>query len=297
MQLREFKNTIRGIAERALYHQDHKDLFKPIKVTNEKFSSLGIRGKYPALNMAIDIPHQLRPLIEDQLITLGHKISGAKLLQFKRRKLGLKPSSPVPKGRVGWDSNIKVYPGAIDLLPISQGSATQYHFTPQHPSDDTCHGGGTNKYRRVHGDVPMSIRSHPAPEHSANMTVCLLSCPACSAEEPSTNKAFQLHDLDKICKSKSCNENIKVKDWNCKCQTKWHLCNVHMSCSNIVTTKNVPIHKPCSGTKRRLGPLTHDQLVAIDTKRARNKPPKLLPPAPNILSVKLKERLAHLFKE
>ncbi len=113
----------------------------------------------------------------------------------------------------------------------------QYHFTPQHPSDDTCYGGGTNKYGRVHGDVPMSIRSHPAPENSANMTVCQLSCPACNAEEPSTNKAFQPHDLDKICKCKSCNENIKVKDWNCKCQTKWHLCNVRMSCSNIVTTK------------------------------------------------------------
>ena len=131
--------------------------------------------------------------------------------------------------------------------------------------------------------------------HEPGQPACY-QCPKCNASVISTHKAFQLIDLDHICKCNRCNNNVKAKDWMCNCQTRWHLCHIHQSCTSDILKQNDPINKPCRANKRPLGPFTHEQLVNIDTKRSRKEPPRILPPSPNILSVKLRDRFAHLFK-
>ena len=131
--------------------------------------------------------------------------------------------------------------------------------------------------------------------HEPSQPACF-QCPKCNASVISTHKAFQLIDLDHICKCNRCNNNVKAKDWMCNCQTRWHLCHIHQSCTSDILKQNDPVNKPCRANKRPLGPFTHEQLVNIDTKRSRKDPPRILPPSPNLLSVKLRDRFAHLFK-
>ncbi len=71
MQLQEFKNTVRGVVDRALYDDESRNMFTPIKVQHEKFLDLAIRGKMPAINLALVINEGEVKMIEQKLITLG----------------------------------------------------------------------------------------------------------------------------------------------------------------------------------------------------------------------------------
>ncbi len=121
------------------------------------------------------------------------------------------------------------------------------------------------------------------------------SCPQCNKETPSKNQCFQLQDLDKVNKCKNCKVNVKVRDWMCSCGHTWHLCDIHRSYCSQQSNKKPLSNVPSQCRKRMLGPLTHEQLQEIDTKRMRRTNQHVLPPAPNILSAKLRERFAYLF--
>ncbi len=163
---------------------------------------------------------------------------------------------PNLNGRAGWDSNLKVI---RHPMPISNSTS------------NVC-----NRKRQ-------------------NSTACF-QCPNCNASDISANQAFQLQDLDKLCKCKACKKSSKVRDWSCSCHTKWHLCDLHQSYANSKSKISVPCGRPVPGTKRAIGPLSNELLHQIDTKRMRKSPPSIIPPAPNILSVNLRERFSYLFK-
>ena len=158
-----------------------------------------------------------------------------------------------------------------------------------------------SKLKRLPGGAAESIPihdcefNHGATSNKRQYSLACFQCPTCNASELSSNQAFQLKDLDGQCKCKACKRKSKVKDWLCSCQIKWHLCNKHQSHANECKIRNAHGNRSC-GTKRTLGPFTQDQLQEIDSKRMRRMPPKVLPPAPNLLSPNLRERFAHLFK-
>ncbi len=137
---------------------------------------------------------------------------------FKQGELSLKPNAPNLNGRAGWDARIK----------------------PVLPTNASNKQGTTN----MQGEQ----------SSTSSMPACL-QCPSCQASQLSTNKAFQLIDLDKVCVCSTCNTRVKSKDWMCSCQLKWHLCSKHQACTTQVT-KNAPCDKPRRGTKRK-GPFTH----------------------------------------
>ena len=257
MQLREFKNVVRGVVDRAIYDDKHKGFFKPAKVTQEKFLCLGLRGKHAAINGSVLVDDEIAQHIEHYLITLGHRVSTAHVSKFKQGEANFMPVAPNLNGRVGWDSNIKAI--------VKQG-----------PSPYNAHCPG-NVF------VP------------ASSPVCF-QCPACSASELSTTRAFQLVDLDLTCKCKSCEKISKSKDWRCGCNIPWHLCNMHQSNANCTIT-NPPSSGPTGKRKAMVGPFSQELLQQIDAKRMRKAKRAILPPAPNILSAELKERFAHLFTE
>ncbi len=289
MQLHNFKTTIRGVIDRGVYDDGQRSLFQPSKIVHDRFSALGIKGKQPAPRFAINLTSQFKTEIENQLIKLGHKLSGQKLADFKAKKICIKPNSLALKGRVGWDSNLKGLG-----VPTSTNDIKPLHDISRHQNSI---GGGTGRLKRVHGDVPLSIQANFMKSQGPTNGIALLTCPKCKACELSSNKAINYHDFDKACKCKSCKTTSKARNWMCKCQIPWHLCSVHSSCCS--TTKkqkqSVPT-TPCKGTKR-IGPFTHEQLVAIDHKRIRRGPAVILPPSSNILSVKLRERFAHLLNK
>ena len=45
--------------------------------------------------------------------------------------------------------------------------------------------------------------------------------------EPNTIKKFQKDDLDIKHKCIGCQRSSPVKNWNCECGTKWHMCILH----------------------------------------------------------------------
>ena len=257
MQLREFTNSVRGVVQRALYEEEQRDVFKPLHITSQKFLGLALRGKYQAPSFMVVMDEDMRKQIQLKLIQLGHRISSTQVERFIQGEIPLLPNLPNLRGRAGWDSKLSELPGLVAS-------------------------------KQTHGDSQVVPLSSPP-----SYPFCL-SCPECNGNVLSNNKAFQQQDLDKVCKCNQCKQNIKVRDWNCRCGRRWHLCHFHSSLGNSNIAKSTPTDKPCRGTKRAIGPFTHEKLVEIDTKRARRRPPNILPPAHNILSVKLRERFAHL---
>ena len=122
-------------------------------------------------------------------------------------------------------------------------------------------------------------------------------CPKCKAPCNSNKCCFQLQDLDKVNKCKNCNVNVKARDWMCSCDHTWHLCAAHRSYCSGKQTKKPPCNGSGQSSKRMLGPLSNEQLQEIDAKRMRKSNQHILDPAPNILSVKLRERFAYLFQD
>ena len=121
-------------------------------------------------------------------------------------------------------------------------------------------------------------------------------CPACNSTIKSSSQAFQLIDLDKTCKCKSCRATNKVKDWKCGCRLPWHLCAIHRVYAND-HSKKPPSSVSSARQKRPVWPLTAEQLQELDTKRTCKSRMQPIPPAPNILSAKLRERFAYLFRD
>ena len=259
MQLREFKNTVRGVAQRTIFQPEQREKIKPGKIYHEKFLGLAVKGKHPALDLMVDMDPVLRSQVEYHLITLGHTISARQVEKFRKGELSLRPNVPNLNGRAGWDSNIKILrrQQGEQAIPCPQDVT---FATVQEQNNPTC-----------------------------------LQCPHCNASVLSNNKAFQLRDLDIVYKCRSCKQRVKVQDWLCVCHHRWHLCNKHQSYANS-TNRSVPSERVCTNNKRAIGPLTQAQLQEVDAKRIRRTPPIILPPAPNILSVKLQERFAYLFK-
>ena len=55
----------------------------------------------PAINLALVLDEGKAKLIEEKLITLGHKISGKKLQDYRNGAIGLCSKPLMLKGRVG----------------------------------------------------------------------------------------------------------------------------------------------------------------------------------------------------
>ena len=169
-------------------------------------------------------------------------------------KIELKPNRPNYRGRAGWDSDLRVTKGL---------------------SYDYCEQGKcTNSCKRL------------------LQPVCFI-CPKCKASTLSSNPAFQIEDLDKVCKCASCKCNVKSNEWLCGCGSKWHTCDIHRNIQPQ-PSKKPPGSEPAARAKRPMGPLTQEQLQEIDTKRMRRAGHQMIPLSSNILSVKLRERFAHL---
>jgi hypothetical protein len=265
MQLREFKNTVRGVADRAFYDQESKDMFKPIKIQHERFLHLAIRGKMPAINLALDLDEGRIRTIEDKLIMLGHKISGTKLRQYTSGSLGLASKPLMLNGRVGWDSKLdKSTTTNVGEMSNSNNPIAQH---------DTMNNKCGN--------------------HKSTPEVICLACPGCKACITSNNPVIQLVDLDRSIKCEPCGKHIRAKDWNCKCLIPWHLCSVHRHSHSKCSTKNLSLSVPSQGSKR-IPTMSLEDLRALDNKRARRGPPAILPPQTNILSPGLRVKFAHL---
>ncbi len=259
MQIREFTRTVRGIVQRSIEDEQHKHMFKPMKTTHERFLHLGVKGLYPAISASIVVDDDIKGILEQNIIALGHRIPANKVQQFCKGDLQLTPNVPNLKGRVGWDSKIKQVTRKIDpsCVPIASSNV---QTASRRPAEPAC-----------------------------------FQCPRCNAMEHSSNSAFQLTDLDATCKCKSCKQKVKVKDWWCSCQAKWHACTIHQSYANICKQKQDPNTTP-RAPKRSIGPCTQEQLLEIDAKRRRKSTPSVLPPTANLLSPNLRIRFAHLLQ-
>ena len=136
MQLNKFKSCIRGVISRLAADDIAKSMFCPIKVTGEKFLSLGISGRQAAPAIKFSIDDNMQKSIADKLITLGHQISGKKLSDFKGGSMLLRPKPLMLKGRVGWDSKLTPRVEPIRSCGVDR-SEPQVH-------EDVC--GATNRH-------------------------------------------------------------------------------------------------------------------------------------------------------
>ncbi len=161
MQLSEFKTTFRGVLERVCKDGSQIDLIAPAIVKHHRFKGLGIKGKHQAPLINIHMPSALQDEIHNRIITLGHRISGVNVRDFKNGSSQLRLAEVNLKGRVGWDTAL---------------SNTNFSYNT-HGQLDT-----TNTADNTSIDI--------------NAPACFAS-PCCGAWEISTHTNFQLCDLDK----------------------------------------------------------------------------------------------------
>ncbi len=218
----------------------------------------------PAINLALVLDEGKAKLIEEKLITLGHKISGKKLQDYRNGAIGLCSKPLMLKGRVGWDSKLVK-------------SITNASETPNMNNMLAIHDNMSNMHDNRH-DIPK--------------VVCLAR-PGCKACTTSNNTAIQLVDLDRQIKCEPCGKHVKAKAWTCRCNIPWHLCSVHRHSHSMCSTQNLPMRVPTRGSKR-IPTMTIEDLRALDNRRTRRGPPAILPPQCNILSPGLREKFAHL---
>ncbi len=239
--------------------------------------------------MAVCLEPKIQQLIQDKIISLGHQISGKKLEHFKSYKIALKPKALAINGRAGWDSKLSSAPTA-DRPELQEGEVIP-------------------PIQNILKDEP-AVEAHHAAQPS--QPTCF-SCPACGAAVLSNVKSFQLKDLDKTCKCRTCCTSSKVGRWKCKCQLPWHLCTTHVECcskASLSKRERIPV-----APKKRIAPQSFEQLIAFDNQRAANqqykrfksnkamrnaqvcKPVNILPPQANLLSQKLRDRFAYLLNK
>ena len=175
-------------------------------------------------------------------------------------KESLCPSQANLNGRVGWDSN---------LILFSQRDAISE--IEKQPQDQQV-------------------------QPSANLDTVFL-CPSCNYPQSSKSAAFQLQDLDKTHKCKQCSSTSSVQKWLCMCHSPWHMCMKHSVHASKASDPSSGLSSARPQLKRTVGPFNLADLQAYDAKRRRKLPPRILPPAPNLLSSKLKQRFAHLFEQ
>jgi hypothetical protein len=261
MQLREFILAVRGTIQRGVFDDNVRMLFKPYKVTHQRFQGLGIQGKYQAISASIIVNDEQLNYLQRNLIKLGHNISQKQIDDFLDGKTGLKPQVPNLNGRVGWDSSLTTSVPPADI--------------------------------KENSEVP-PMQSNPIGDFT-----CFI-CPKCKYPQRSNATAFQLQDLDMQHKCCNCKATTRVHTWLCMCHTPWHLCNKHQVYANKAKSKTSPYSKASPLGKRSFGPLPLAELQQIDAKRIRksksNTPFTERPLAPTMLSVNLRERFNYLFK-
>ncbi len=255
-QIKEFKLVVRGVIDRAAPGDFLKEAFRPMKVTHHRLLQLGVMGKITAISCSVLASHKAQNLVETNLIKLGHPLSSKQLKEFQDGKTMLKPCIPNWKGRAGWDSN---------LLILDKQSTNK-----EDPGVVIPHCQVKRPYENY-----------------------LFQCPRCKANVSSSHPAFQLQDLDKVCKCKSCKASSRSSLWLCSCGAEWHTCTIHRQIPQQCS-KKPPSSAPNAACKRCIGPLSQEQLLSVDAKRMRRSNSHLLPPSRNILSIKLQERFAHL---
>ena len=81
-------------------------MFKPCKVTHQRFLDLGVLGKYAVINASIIYDDQMHDAVQRNLVTLGRRIAQRQVIEFFEGRLRLKPNTPYFKNTVGWDSNL-----------------------------------------------------------------------------------------------------------------------------------------------------------------------------------------------
>ncbi len=203
---------------------------------------VGLLGKHAAVSFNVAISDSQQEAIAVELVRLGRRISRKDANNFTMINKGLKPCKLSIKGKVGWDSDICQIANLSDVNVVSELEVGQPPCT-----DMRC--------------------------------LAFYSCPHCSKVEPSTNTAFQRIELDRKVRCTHCYHYQPVKLWNCECNVKWHLCQVHAAPNTCVAMVTAPMgqtscNKGILSQKRKLSPastMTFDEMLAADHNRDRTK--------------------------
>ncbi len=155
-----------------------------------------------ALHLQLAIDDRTQEDIGDQLIKLGHKVSGVKLANFKTNRIDLQPKKLTLKGRTGWDSKLqgKIIKRTNTLNKEQQdGIQHQGHF------------------------LASGAPAESAAPITQTCNAVLFKCLRCTKYETCGHKTFAADDLDKHHKCQECCESTRIRDWTCPCQLPWHV--------------------------------------------------------------------------
>ena len=155
------------------------------------------------------------------------------------------------------------------------------------------------------------VLSNNAPTSPKQPHAVLLQCPSCGKMESNGERAFSNPDLDHKIRCYSCRAYTKIHQWTCPCQRPWHMCPTHMDPPPQQIGHPTTSQENMSSKRKVSQGNPNSDLVRFDIKSARRenqrdtaKPVSAvtlsqrnpIALSPGMLSQKLQDRFAHLFK-
>jgi hypothetical protein len=181
------------------------------KPVKDNLIGIGMTGKVPTIQANVFMKKEEVQAVAKALVQLNRNISNKQVIEFMQNTLKILPKELKLKGKAGWDSD----------LPSMAKPHTSTRETVEN--------------RGICLDLPTGA--------------AFLECPRCNKVESITEKGFQTKDLDKTRRCFHCKKYSAVKNWECGCGTKWHLCSVHghgrTECNShqqIGDTRSQPTH-------------------------------------------------------
>ena len=168
-------------------------MFKPASRTRDILSGVAIHGQVAALSFNVVLSDVEKTYVAKALVTLSRTIADKNLDAFMQGLRRIVPKVLALNGKAGWISTI---------------------------STSSCHDNRTSILWR-----PALLECPRPPVQNA----VFLTCPNkfCDKVESSTCRDFQFHDLDAKHKCFHCHKLSGVRNWNCPCGVRWHVCQLH----------------------------------------------------------------------
>ena len=192
VQLKRFKIEMRRAIQRILINSSDSKLFSPAPQHVQPLIGLGIEGYLAMVRFRVALTCPASETLKSHAVQLAHGISYTKAKEFVSGRTKLKPKSLRLRGRVRWDSQIRVMNHIFDSDGVSMQTL------------------------------------HEATEPEPSAELCFFRCPRrCGGVDVGGHEDFQLRDLDKKHTCSLCKKRTEVKWWMCECGRAWHLCRTH----------------------------------------------------------------------
>ncbi len=212
MQLRRFKQIVRGLRERIVDARDAEHLRASLSKW-PRLRSVGVDNHVPSLRMRICIDRDMARRLMEAVIRSQRRMKARDVMNIISKTQPIVPQHFNLKGGVAWDNQIKMYDKK-----------------------------GWCEVQRGNGELEVGQHAD-ARRVQENANLVFFHCPKCPHKIAAQNRGFQEGQLDKLVWCKGCRLGVPSRKWKCPCGQKWFLCGKHRSSPKMLQERKREEHE------------------------------------------------------